>query len=264
MTRQKQKKAPKLRLDQILVDRGLFATRSKAQAAVMAGKVRLKNVDRPKAGQSVSEDAPIEILEDAVPFVSRGGLKLRAALDAFPVEVEGRVALDLGASTGGFTDCLLQRGAATVFAVDVGTAQLDLKLKADPRVVSLEKTHARDLTPELLGGAAPDLLVADVSFISLTKALPPALAVLAHPCELIVLIKPQFELEPKKVPKGVVREESFRRQAIERVRACAKDLGLRELGIIESPAKGPKGNVEYLLYLEAPASVRLDRPKRVF
>jgi 23S rRNA (cytidine1920-2'-O)/16S rRNA (cytidine1409-2'-O)-methyltransferase len=250
VSRAKGKKPPKLRLDQLLVDRGLFPTRTKAQAAVMAGKVRLEGVDRPKAGQSVSEDAKVEILEDAVPFVSRGGLKLQAALDAFPIKVEGRVALDLGASTGGFTDCLLQRGAAKVYAVDVGTAQLDDKLRKDPRVVSLEKTHAKDLTPKLLGEPAPDLLVCDVSFISLTKVLEPALAVLAHPCELVLLVKPQFELEPKKVPKGVVREQAHRDEAVERVRTAAKDLGLSDHGLLESPAKGPKGNLEYLLFLK--------------
>ena len=216
----------------------------------MAGKVRLQGADRPKAGQSVSEDSSVEILKDAVPFVSRGGLKLQAALEAFPIKIQGRTALDLGASTGGFTDCLLQHGAAKVYAVDVGTAQLDQTLKNDPRVVSLEQTHAKNLTPALLDGAAPDLLVADVSFISLTKVLAPALAVLGRPCELIVLIKPQFELEPKKVPRGVVREEEHRKEAIERVRAAAKELKLQEEGLVVSPAKGPKGNIEYLLYLK--------------
>ncbi len=250
MSREKPQKNPKLRLDQLLVDRGLFETRTKAQAALMAGKIRLHGTDIPKAGQSVTEDAKIEVLKDAVPFVSRGGLKLQAALDAFPIKVEGRTALDLGSSTGGFTDCLLQHGAAKVFAVDVGTAQLDDALRKDKRVVSLEKTHAKLLTPELLGGEAPDLLVADVSFISLTKVLESALAVLARPCELVLLVKPQFELEPKKVPRGVVREEAHRQEAIERVREAAKTLNLEEKGLIESPAKGPKGNIEYLLYLK--------------
>ena len=249
MTRERPQKQKKKRLDAVLIERGFFSTRAKAQAAVMAGKVRLPGNDHPKPGQPTADDSPIEILEDAVPFVSRGGLKLAAALDAFPVAVADRIVLDLGASTGGFTDCLLQRGAAKVYAVDVGHGQLDAKLRADPRVLCLEKTHARDLTPELLRGARPDFLVADVSFISLTKALPPALAVLARPCELIVLVKPQFELEPKLVPKGVVRSEMDRQAALRRVRGAAAALGLTERGMIPSPVKGAKGNIEFLVYL---------------
>ena len=198
------KRPGKLRFDQLLVERGLFETRSKAQAAIMAGKVRLAGHARLKAGSEVPEDAPVEVLADACPFVSRGGLKLRAALDAFGVDPRGRVCLDVGASTGGFTDCLLKRGAKRVHAVDVGHGQLNAKLRADPRVRVLEETHARDLMPALID-PPPDLAVIDVSFISLTKVLPHVLRCLPGPFDLIALIKPQFELEPKKTPKGIVR-----------------------------------------------------------
>ncbi|MFH2204200.1 MAG: TlyA family RNA methyltransferase [Elusimicrobiota bacterium] len=246
----------KLRLDALLVERGLFASRTKAQAALMAGKVLLNDRPATKAGTPVKADVRIEVLKDAVPYVSRGGLKLAAGLDAFRLDVRGRTALDLGASTGGFTDCLLQRGAAKVYAVDVGHGQLDSRLREDPRVICREKTHAKNLTPELLGGASEriDLAVIDVSFISLTLVLPPALACLQAPCEVVALIKPQFELEPKKAPKGVVRQESYRREAVEKVRAAARGLGLKERGLMESPVKGPKGNVEFLLYLASTSS----------
>lgn len=239
-------------MDVFLVDRGLFPTRAKAQAAVMAGKVKVKGVPNPKAGSPVAPDAQVEILADAVPFVSRGGLKLQAALKAFALDVSGRTALDIGASTGGFTDCLLKRGARKVHAVDVGTAQLDAALRADPRVVSHEKTHARDMTRELFGEDAGslDLAVIDVSFISLTAVLPHVLRRLKAPFDIVALIKPQFELEPKKVPKGVVRNLAYRDEAVAKVRKAAAGLGLSEAGLIESPAKGPKGNVEFLIHLK--------------
>lgn len=237
----------KRRLDQLLVERGLFATRAKAQAAIMAGKVRVEGHASPKAGSPVAEDAAVAVLPDACPFVSRGGLKLAAALDAFAIDPRGRVALDLGASTGGFTDCLLQRGAACVHAVDVGHGQLDAKLRADARVKVYEGLHARDLSPELLS-PRPDLAVIDVSFISLTRVLGPALACLARPGELVALVKPQFELEPKKVPKGIVRSPEHREEALARVRAAAAELGLRERGALESPVHGAKGNVETLVF----------------
>ncbi|MBI4423840.1 MAG: TlyA family RNA methyltransferase [Elusimicrobia bacterium] len=236
------------RLDQLLVERGLFETRTKAQAAIMAGKVRVPGCPRPKAGQPVSEDTPVEVLPDACPYVSRGGLKLAAALGAFRVEVRGRIALDVGASTGGFTDCLLRAGAACVHAVDVGHGQLDATLRADPRVRVREGTHARDLAPEALA-PRPDLAVIDVSFISLTKVLPPILACLPRPREVIALIKPQFELDAKKTPKGIVRKPEHREEALAKVRAAARELGLRELGLIESPITGAKGNVEFLWHL---------------
>ncbi|TBR20563.1 TlyA family RNA methyltransferase [bacterium] len=237
----------KIRLDLLLVERGLFPTRTKAQAALMAGKVRVPGKDRPKAGDLVMRDAPVEVLADACPYVSRGGLKLAGALDAFKLGVAGRVALDLGASTGGFTDCLLQRGAAKVYAVDVGHGQLDAKLRADARVVNLEKTHARDLDPAAFS-PRPDLAVMDVSFISLTMVLKPLLACLARPAAVVALVKPQFELEPKKTPKGIVKDDAHREEALTRVRDAAAALGLREAGVIESPLAGAKGNREWLVY----------------
>ncbi|HVE12952.1 MAG TPA: TlyA family RNA methyltransferase [Elusimicrobiota bacterium] len=235
----------KLRLDVLLVEKGLFPTRAKAQAAVMAGKVRLPGKPAPKPGTPVSPDDAVEVLADACPYVSRGGLKLRAALDAFAVDPRGRTALDLGASTGGFTDCLLQAGAAKVYAVDVGHGQLDARLRGDPRVVCMEKTHARDLSPALFS-PPPDLAVVDVSFISLTKVLAPLAACLAGRGEIVALVKPQFELEASKTPKGIVRLEEHRREALERVRAHAASLGLREGGFIECPVAGAKGNREFL------------------
>jgi 23S rRNA (cytidine1920-2'-O)/16S rRNA (cytidine1409-2'-O)-methyltransferase len=242
--------AKRARLDQALVDRGLFPTRSKAAAAVMAGAVLIDGKPALKAGAPVPEDVELSLKADPCPYVSRGGLKLRAALDAFAVPVAGRTCLDVGASTGGFTDCLLQAGAAKVYAVDVGTAQLHDKIKSDPRVISRENTHARLLRPEWFD-PCPTLAVVDVSFISLTQVLPFVLPCLGAPRELIVLVKPQFEVGPKLAPKGVVRDPEARRQAVDKVRSAAHNMGLAELGLIESPARGPKGNVEFLLRLSA-------------
>jgi 23S rRNA (cytidine1920-2'-O)/16S rRNA (cytidine1409-2'-O)-methyltransferase len=240
--------AKRARLDLALVERGLFETRSKAQAAVMAGLVLVDGKPAVKAGDPVAEDSELSLKSDPCPFVSRGGLKLRAALDAFPVTVKDRVCLDVGASTGGFTDCLLQAGASKVYAIDVGTAQLDSRLRSDARVVSRENTHARLLKPDWFS-PRPTLAVADVSFISLSQVLPFILPCLADPYELIVLVKPQFEVGPKLAPKGVVRDTAVRQQAVDKIREAARSLGLTERGVIESPAKGPKGNVEYLMHL---------------
>ncbi len=246
-------RSAKERLDRLLVSRGLFPTRAKAQAALMAGKVRVLGVASPKAGLELPVDADIEVLPEASPFVSRGGLKLAAALDHFGVDPGGRVALDVGASTGGFTDCLLQRGTRRVYAVDVGYGQFDESLKKDPRVSLLEKFHAKELRPGLFD-PAPDLAVADVSFISLTKILAPLVSCLAAPAELLLLIKPQFELEPKKTPKGIVRDERHRREAVEKVLEAARKLGLREEGVMSSPVTGAKGNVEFFSYLRLAAA----------
>ncbi|MFI5361339.1 MAG: TlyA family RNA methyltransferase [Elusimicrobiota bacterium] len=240
--------AKRARLDVLLVERRLFETRSKAAAAVMAGSVLVDGKPAAKAGAAVAQDAELSLRSDACPFVSRGGLKLRAALDAFPIKVLDRVCLDVGASTGGFTDCLLQAGAAKVYAIDVGTAQLHSKLKADPRVVSRENTHAKRLSADQFS-PPPTLAVADVSFISLAQVLPFILPCLAAPVELIVLVKPQFEVGPKLAPQGVVREPAARAQAVDKIRAAAAALGLEERGLVESPAKGPKGNIEFLLWL---------------
>ena len=239
--------AKRMRLDQLLVERGVFETRTKAQASIMAGQVLVDGAKQTKAGAPTAEDAVLEV-EKQSPYVSRGGLKLEAALDALPLRIQGRVCLDLGSSTGGFTDCLLQRGASKVYAVDVGTAQLDAKLKADPRVVSWEQTHAKELKPARFN-PKPDLLVADVSFISLTQALPPALACLNRPFEALVLVKPQFEVGPKLAPKGVVRDPAVRLAAVDKIRAVLPEWGLTEKGLFESPVHGPKGNVELFLWL---------------
>ena len=216
----------------------------------MAGKVWVEGQPHPKAGLQIYSDVQIRIEPDVCPYVSRGGLKLAAALKQFAIHAQGRTALDLGASTGGFTDCLLQNGASRVYAVDVGTKQLDQKLRNEPRVVVMENTHARELEPGMFD-PLPDLCVADVSFISLSKVLPHVLPCVRKPSEFILLIKPQFELEPKKVPKGIVRLEENRKEAVDRVRQAAERLGLSELGLIESPIKGSRGNIEYLLHLRS-------------
>ncbi|MBI4370784.1 MAG: TlyA family RNA methyltransferase [Elusimicrobia bacterium] len=245
--------AKRARLDVLLVERGLFGTRAKAQAAVMAGLVLVDGEAVAKAGTAVSPDAALALAAAPCPYVSRGGLKLRAALDAFRIDVRQRVCLDVGASTGGFTDCLLQAGAARVYAVDVGTAQLDAKLRANPRVLARENVHARDLRPDWFE-PRPTLAAADVSFISLTQVLPAILPCLVGPAELVVLVKPQFEVGPKLAPRGVVRDPVARAAAVDKVRAAAKALGLIERGTLECPVKGPKGNVETFLWLERPAA----------
>ncbi len=240
--------AKRARLDLLLVERGLFETRSKALAAVMAGLVLVDGKLALKAGEAVAEEAELSLKSDPNPYVSRGGLKLRAALDAFPIDVRERVCLDVGASTGGFTDCLLQAGASKVYAIDVWTAKLHTKIKTDQRVVSRENIHAKNLVPEWFA-PRPTLAVVDVSFISLAQVLPFIVPCLAAPAELVVLVKPQFEVGPKLAPKGVVRDPAVRLQAVEKIRLAAKSLGLAERGLVESPAKGPKGNVEFLLWL---------------
>ena len=240
--------AKRSRLDLLLVERGLFETRSKASAAVMAGLVLVDGKPAFKAGEAVAEESELSLKSDPCPYVSRGGLKLRAALDSFHMDVAGRACLDVGASTGGFTDCLLQAGAAKVYAVDVGTAQLHTKIKTDQRVVSRENTHAKHLDPEWFS-PKPSLAVVDVSFISLAQVLPFIIPCLVEPRELVVLVKPQFEVGPKLAPKGVVRDPAVRLQAVDKIRAAARALGLAERGLVESPAKGPKGNVEFLLWL---------------
>lgn len=239
---------PRTRLDLALVERGLFPTRAKAQAAVMAGLVLVDGKPVDKAGAPVALDAELTLKSDPCPYVSRGGLKLAGALDAFGVDPRGLVCLDLGSSTGGFTDCLLQRGAAKVHAVDVGTAQLADKLKNDPRVVSRENTHARALDPAWFD-PRPSLCVIDVSFISSTQVLPHILPCLAPGAQLLVMVKPQFEVGAKFAPKGVVKEPDVRAAAVAKVKEAALGLGLKVLGQSESVAPGPKGNIEIFLRL---------------
>ncbi len=242
-------KKTRTRLDVLLVERGLFPTRAKAQAAVMAGQVLVDGKAAGKAGTPTDAEARLELLAPC-PYVSRGGLKLAAALANLPVAVEGRVCLDVGASTGGFTDCLLQKGAARVYAVDVGRGQLAQTIKGDPRVVWREETHARDLKPAWFS-PRPDLAVIDVSFISLTQVLPTALACLEGPFEALALIKPQFEVGPKLAPKGVVREAKNRELAIAKIRQSLPGLGVIAAGLFECPVHGPKGNIEFFIHIKS-------------
>ncbi len=241
--------AKRERLDILLVEREVFESRTKAQAAIMAGLVLVDGKSADKAGDLIAESAVLSLKSDPCPYVSRGGLKLKAALEEFSIAAAGRVCLDVGASTGGFTDCLLQAGASKVYAIDVGTAQLDSRLKKDPRVVSREQTHAKLLRPEWFT-TKPTLAVMDVSFISSAQVLPFVIPCLSVPFEIIVLVKPQFEVGPKLAPKGVVRDAAVRLQAVDKIRAAARDLGLIEAGLLESPVVGPKGNHEFLLLLK--------------
>ena len=237
------------RLDLLLVERGFAPTREKAGALIMAGAVRCDGVRLEKAGALLPADAPLEVAGPPHPYVSRGGVKLAHALEAFGIAVAGRVCLDLGASTGGFTDCLLQAGAASVIAVDVGAGLLDARLRADPRVRLLERTNVRHLTPADLP-AVPTLAAADLAFISLTLVLPVLWPLLAPPREVVVLVKPQFEVGRGQVGKGgVVREPAKHRLAVLKVAAAARAAGFTVRGLTASPLLGPKGNREFLLHL---------------
>lgn len=234
------------RLDRLLVERGLAETRAKAQALILAGQVLVDGRRAEKAGQTVAAASQVSVLE-RMPYVSRGGFKLAAALDAFGIQVEGRVCLDVGASTGGFTDCLLQRGARRVYAVDVGRGQLDWKLRQDPRVVVKEGLNARYLRLEDLGERV-DLAVCDVSFISARLILPALAGVLKEAGEMVILVKPQFEAGRGQVGKGgIVRDPAVRESACARVVETVGRLGF-QAEVMESPLPGAEGNLEYLLY----------------
>ncbi len=246
--------ARRQRVDLLLVERGLAGSRAKAQALVMAGAVVVGEARVDKPGALVDPAAPIRIKEDAAPqrYVSRGALKLEHALEAFPIDPRGRTCADLGASTGGFTDVLLQRGAARVYAVDVGYGQLHPRLRGDPRVVVRERENARTLTAEALGERV-SLVVGDLAFISLRLVLPAVKAILAPRGEAVLLVKPQFEVGRGEVGKGgVVRDEAKRRAALEAVEEAARGLGFEVLGEAESPIEGPAGNREWLLALRLP------------
>ncbi|GMV38918.1 MAG: 16S/23S rRNA (cytidine-2'-O)-methyltransferase TlyA [Myxococcales bacterium] len=242
------------RLDQLLVERGLAETRERAQGLIRAGEVRVDErlVDKP--GTPIKESAVIRVLRDPCPYVSRGGLKLAGALDHFGVDPTGRTALDVGASTGGFTDCLLQRGAARVIAIDVGSNQLDWRIRSDPRVQVHERLNFR-LLPEsplhaAIAAAGADLAVVDVSFISLRLILPVLGTVLRRPADVIALVKPQFEVGHAEVGKGgIVRDPAARERALAGIVAlCGGHLGWPVAGTMESPITGTKGNVEFLLH----------------
>lgn len=236
----------KIRLDTFLTEKGLAESRSKAQSLIMAGKVRVDGEIKTKAGMQVSTESEVRLITD-LPYVSRGGLKLVAALDAFKIEPGGAICADIGASTGGFTDVLLQRGATRVYAIDVGYGQLAWRLRQDERVVVMERTNARYLEglPEPVS-----LVTIDVSFISLKLILPAAIKWLTPSAVVIALVKPQFEAGKAQVGKGgVVRDQEVHRQVLEEVTIYAENIGLEILGLIVSPIIGPAGNHEFLLYL---------------
>lgn len=242
-------KTQKERLDKLLVTRGLAETRTKAQALILAGQVFAEEQRLDKAGQLVAVDAALT-LKETLPFVSRGGLKLAAALTQFAVVVSGKVCLDIGASTGGFTDCLLQHGAVRVVAVDVGHGQLDWKLRNDPRIEVREHVNARYLQPQDFNERF-DLAVLDVSFISLDKILPVLPPLLARPAWLVALIKPQFEVGRCEVGRGgIVRDEAAQQRVVQEVCACGESLGMKVRGVMDSPILGQDGNREFLVCFE--------------
>ena len=242
----------RVRLDKLLLERGLVDSRQRAAALIRAGTVLVNNVPKDKPGTQVPTDAEVRIKENPIPYVSRGGLKLEAAIDAFQVDPTGMICADLGASTGGFTDCLLQRGARKVYAIDVGYGQLAWTLRQDERVVVMERTNARHLEslPEPVS-----LVVGDLSFISLTKILPTVQRLSSLNGEAVLLIKPQFEVGRDAVGKGgVVRDPAARLGAIEKIKTHAETAGVMVLGVIDSPIAGAKkGNVEALIHLRMSA-----------
>lgn len=240
----------KERLDVLLVKRNLASSREKAKAIIMSGNVFVDGQREDKAGMAFPEEVSIEVKGHTLPYVSRGGLKLEKAIRNFDVSVKGKVCTDVGASTGGFTDCMLQNGAVKVFAIDVGRGQLDWKLRQDNRVVCMEKTNIRYVTPEDLGESI-DFSSIDVSFISLTKVLQPVSNYLTANGQIVALIKPQFEAGREKVgKKGVVRDASTHVQVIQKVIDYALSIGLRVCNLEFSPIRGPEGNIEYLIHLE--------------
>lgn len=245
----------KERLDKLVLERGLAPSRERAKALIMAGQVVVGDHLADKAGLMVDITAEIRLKGEPLQYVSRGGLKLAEGLDVFGIQVEGLSAIDVGASTGGFTDCLLQRGATRVIAVDVGYGQLAWKLREDPRVLNLEKTNIRHLEPETLP-ELPDMAVIDASFISLDKVLPPTLRLIKEDGIVVALIKPQFEVGRGQVGKGgVVRDEKKHLEVVATITALAEGLGLQVVGVCDSPILGPKGNKEFLIYLKKKCTI---------
>jgi len=239
----------KERLDVLLVRKGYFQSREKARSAIMAGKVYINKVKEDKPGTRIDEECEIELKEDINPYVSRGGLKLEKALKEFGINLKGRTALDIGASTGGFTHCMLLQGAGKVFAIDVGYGQLAWELRTDKRVIVMERTNVRNVKPEDIGELC-DFASIDVSFISLKKVLPPVRELLTESGEIVCLIKPQFEAGREKVGKhGVVKDPVVHRQVITDIALFAEENSLHVAGLSFSPIKGPEGNIEYLLHL---------------
>ena len=240
----------KTRLDILLVERGLAQSREKAKAIIMSGNVFVKGQREDKAGAMFEEQVDIEVKGQTLKYVSRGGLKLEKAMEQFELFLEGKVCMDVGSSTGGFTDCMLQNGAVKVYAIDVGTNQLAWKLRTHERVVCMEKTNIRYVLPEHLQ-EPPEFASIDVAFISLTKVLLPVKELLASEGQVVALIKPQFEAGREKVgKKGVVREKSTHLEVIEQVLAYAYAIGFEILNLEFSPIKGPEGNIEYLVHLK--------------
>lgn len=237
------------RLDVLLVERGLAESREKAKTTIMAGLVLVDGQKMDKAGTMVKKEAGLRVLGDAIPYVSRGGLKLAKAIESFDIDLKGQIVADIGASTGGFTDCALQNGAVRVYAIDVGYGQLAWKLRCDERVVNMERTNIRYVTPEDIGESL-DFVSIDVAFISLTKVLGAVRRLLKAQGEIVALIKPQFEAGRENVgKKGVVRDAGIHEQVIREIVAFSRSLPLTVLGMTYSPVKGPEGNIEYLLYL---------------
>jgi len=242
--------AMKERLDKLLVQQGLVASRERARALILAGKVIVDDHRVDKAGAQVQDDAELRLKGKDIPYVSRGGLKLDRAIQEFNIGIKGKVAIDVGASTGGFSDCLLQHGAKKIYAVDVGYGQLAWVLREDPRVVNLERCNIRHLQPAQLDDI-PTLAVIDASFISLSKVLPNTLSLISDAAEVIALIKPQFEVGKGQVGKGgVVKDEGQHDLVVKQICNLATELNCLVLGVTESPILGPKGNREFLIYLQ--------------
>ena len=240
----------KVRLDVLLVERGLLDSRQKAQANIMAGLVFVNGQRVDKPGTAVAEDAPVEVRGHALPYVSRGGLKLEKAMKTFPLTLTGKVCADIGASTGGFTDCMLQNGAVKVYAVDVGYGQLAWKLSTDERVVNMERTNIRSVTPDQLGEPI-EFFSVDVSFISLHHIFPVAQAITTPDAMGVCLVKPQFEAGREKVGKnGVVRDPATHREVLHNAMGYAAANGFKVCGLDFSPVKGPEGNIEYLMFVQ--------------
>ena len=252
----------KERLDVLLVQQGLAPSREKAKALIMAGAVLVDGQREDKPGTSFQNTVKITVKGAAMPYVSRGGLKLEKAVKHFSLDLDGRICMDVGSSTGGFTDCMLQNGAAKVYSVDVGYGQLDWKLRNDPRVVCMEKTNIRYVTPADID-ESPSFVSIDVAFISLTKVLGPVLELLEAGGEIVCLIKPQFEAGREKVgKKGVVRDPDVHREVIKAVTQFALSLGFDLLHLEFSPIKGPEGNIEYLLHLRKPSELLKTVPEK--
>jgi 23S rRNA (cytidine1920-2'-O)/16S rRNA (cytidine1409-2'-O)-methyltransferase len=243
-------KTIKIRLDKLLLEKGLASTPEKARALIYSGQVRVNHQPAVKPGKAVDPLLPIEIQQSESPYVSRGGLKLEKALDFFGIHVQNKVALDIGASTGGFSHCLLLRGIERLYAVDVGYGQLAWTIRQDPRVAVLERKNVRTLMLNEIGEQA-DLIVIDTSFISLRLVVPPLMPILKDQGEIVALIKPQFEVGKGRVGKGgIVRNEADQREAVETLTRFFREIGLSILGTVESPIQGAKGNREYFIYLK--------------